>query len=122
MLGVELASDLKISTIFLASRNLIVTTVHGSCWSSFSVTKGSASLQGVAFAEFQLKCLAMSFVPWQHLKRVFMVIAAVNTKLFTLDKVSEKKSFSSTTMAMPIGGKSPTQAIQKSVGYFEQIL
>lgn len=88
----------------------------------------SASLQGVALAELQLEFLIMPFFHWQHEKKVFVVTAAANKKLFTFEKLSEKKFLSTTTIAMPTGGKKnqPTnytnQAIQNSVAYFDEIL
>lgn len=51
-----------------------------------------------------------------------MVIAAVNKKLFTFEKLPEKKFASDTTIARPTAGKKTNQAIQKSVAYFDEIL
>ena len=69
----------------------------------------SASLQGVTLTELQLEFVTTTFFSLAILKKVFVVIAAVNKKLFTFEKLSEKKFLSTTTTAMPTGGKKQTR-------------
>lgn len=55
-------------------------------------------------------------------KTVFVVIAAVNKKLFTFEKLFEKKFFSNTTIARLTGRGKKNQEILKSMAYIDEIL